>query len=232
MVRIATLLVCLLSVVGCSSDSDRLYVSAAASLADVFVEIEAEFEANHPDIDLVLNFGGSTTLGYQIAEGAPIDVFASANFEPLHELGVDQDAEVFATNRLQLVVPDGNRGGITDLESLASGGLLVGACDSSVPCGELADRVLTEADVSVEFTTREPNVTSVLTKVASGELDAGLVYVTDIADGASSIEIESDLSNEYPIVSISESPMAEVFIAFVLSDVGRGLLLAAGFGAP
>lgn len=226
-----------LLVSGCSGSSHELYVSAAASLSEVFAEIEAEYEAAHPETDVILNLGGSSALGYQITEGASIDVFASAD-EPVMMRLADEGwttspATPFASNRLQIVVPEDNPGEVTGLESLTATSLLVGACSSEVPCGRLADAVLKEAGLTLSFDTRELNVKAVLTKVAEGELDAGLVYISDTDPTVIGIPIESDLVNIYPIATISESAEeASEFVAFVLSTSGLRHLSDAGFGAP
>lgn len=223
---------------------DVLLVSAAASLTDAFGEIEAEFEAESPGIDVVLNLAGSSALREQILEGAPADVFASANLANMQQLEqageLAGDAVVFATNRLQIAVPPGNPGGVTGLEDFSRQELLIGLCAESVPCGELAREMLSRAGVSAAVDTNEPDVRALLTKIELGELDAGIVYVTDIAESGSGVEGvetpgESSVVAVYSIAALagSQSPEeARAFVAFVESEQGQSILTDYGFTPP
>lgn len=234
----------LVSLMACTGQSNpRVLVSAAASLTDVFAEIESVYEDIHPGVDVILNFGGSSALREQILEGAPVDVFASANRENMDaivESGLlDEDPVVFARNLLQIAVPVGNPGGVTGLTDFANEELLIGLCAAEVPCGHLARQVLAAADVTAAIDTNEPDVRSLLTKIEVGELDAGIVYVTDVAstDGAvDGVDIpeEDNVVAEYPIAVIGESnpERAADFVEFVLSDTGRAILTDHGFSTP
>ncbi len=230
---------------GASNDSttQQVLVSAAASLTDVFAEVEAAFEVANPDIDVVLNLGGSASLREQILEGAPVDVFASANIANMEQIvdagGVDGDPQVFVRNLLQIAVPAGNPAGVTGLADFANEGLLIGICAAAVPCGDLGRQVLESAGVIAAPDTNEPDVRALLTKIEAGELDAGLVYVTDIAstDGVDAVDIPDDdnVFAEYQIAVLegtSNPAGAAAFVDFVLSDAGQAILRRYGFSSP
>jgi molybdate transport system substrate-binding protein len=211
-------------------------VSAASSLTDVFTVIEVRFENQHPGVDVRLNLAGSSTLREQILGGAPVHVFASAdpqNMEAVTELLVDP-AATFATNRLVLAVPAGNPGGIGGIDDLARDDLLIGTCAPQVPCGRLAAAVIETAGVAPAIDTREPDVRSLVTKLEAGELDAGLVYLTD-ALRTPGIEMVGDPfrpSTEYRIAVVDPDEYARDFVAFVLSEEGRAILASHGFELP
>jgi len=217
-------------------------VSAAASLQEAFTEIAAAFEDQHPETEVLLNFAGSSTLREQILEGSPVDVFASANIPSMDavvEAGeVSGQRVVFALNRLQIAVPAGNPAGVESLADFADENLLIGLCAVGVPCGDFARETLALAGVQPAIDSDEPDVRALLTKVGEGELDAGIMYVTDVvaSDDVEGIEIpdEFNVVAEYPIaVSSGNSPdAAEVFVEVVLSEVGQGILREHGFASP
>jgi molybdate transport system substrate-binding protein len=218
-------------------------VFAAASLTDAFEEVGTAFEAESPDVSVELSFGGSSTLREQILAGAPADVFASANtsnMDQLVEAGAAADPEAFVTNQLQIAVPAGNPAGITGLADFAYGDLLIGLCAEEVPCGELSREALINAGVTPSIDTNEPDVRSLLTKVEAGELDAGIVYATDVISAGVAIEgvdipADENVTATYPIAALSDADNAEVadaFIAFVVSDEGRDILTSYGFDSP
>ena len=220
-----------------------LTVFAAASLTEAFDALAARFEARHPNIDVVLNYGGSGTLAQQIVEGAPVDVFASAAEPPMQEVvnaGLTADPVVFATNTLELVVPAGNPGGVTGLADLERDELRIALCDESVPCGAASAELLGRQGVTAAPDTLEPDVKAVLTKVVLGEVDAALVYRTDVlaaGDPIESIDVPGAASvvNRYPITALAEpgDPRAAAeFVDFVTGGEGRTVLARAGFGAP
>lgn len=232
--------------VSCSAAGNgqtELVVSAAASLADAFGELEETFEAANADIDVVLNLGGSSSLREQILEGAPVDVFASANLanmDQLVEAGEAAESVIFTRNALQIAVPPGNPAGITGLADFDREEVLIGLCAPDVPCGIFAREALASAGVSPAVDTNEPDVRSLLTKIEAGELDAGITYVTDIAatDGAvEGIEIPEDdnVVAEYQIavlVDAANPGEATSFVDFVVSDEGQAILARYGFAAP
>lgn len=222
----------------------EVLVSAAASLTDAFAEVESAFEAANPGVDVVLNLAGSSGLREQILEGAPADVFASANTSNMDQVAeageVASDPQIFVRNLLQIAVPAGNPAGVTGLEDFGRDELLIGLCAEDVPCGDFAREALANAGVTPAIDTNEPDVRALLTKVEAGELDAGITYVTDVAstDGAvEGVEIPEDLNAiaEYPIAVLANAPNpmgAAAFVDFVLSDEGQAILARYGFAAP
>jgi molybdate transport system substrate-binding protein len=246
-----TTLACVLASVGllyaCADSNtsrDELLVSAAASLTDVFAGMESAFEEENPGLDVVLNLAGSSTLREQILQGAPVDVFASANManmDVVEQAGeLVGDPEVFARNRLQIAVPSGNPGGVSGLEDFSRDDLLIGLCAEPVPCGGLARQVLSKAGVTAAVDTNEPDVRALITKIELAELDAGIVYVTDVAATGSKvkgIEIPTDLNVDavYPIAALAGGPNptgARAFVAFVRSERGQAILADYGFAPP
>jgi molybdate transport system substrate-binding protein len=229
----------------CARDDDSVItVFAAASLADAFTDIESAFEEANPDLDVRLNLAGSSALRVQILEGAPADVFASANEATMQQVvnagAVTGQPQVFARNHLQIAVPDGNPADITGLDDFAHPDLLLGLCAAGVPCGDLARLALDRAGIDAAIDTEEPDVRALLTKIVEGELDAGVVYVTDVLAAAGRVEA-IDLPSavetpaRYPIARIGERPDADgaqAFVTFVLSAQGQAILAEHGFDAP
>jgi molybdate transport system substrate-binding protein len=210
-------------------------------LTDAFAELERAFESAHPGVDVVLNLGSSSTLRAQILEGAPVDVFASANISNMDQVaaagGVAGEPRIFARNRLQIAVPRGNPAGVDGLRDFGRGELLLGLCAEEVPCGDFGRQALTNAGVTPAIDTNEPDVRSLLTKVESGDLDAGIVYKTDVlsaGDAVDSVDIPADQNviAEYPIAELTDSGNADAahaFVAFVRSDAGQQILSSYGF---
>lgn len=222
----------------------EVLVSAAASLTDAFADMEVAFEETTGAVDVILNLAGSSTLREQLLEGAPADVFASANPQTMADV-VDagltgQDPVVFATNRLAIAVPAENPGGVTGLDDFARDDLLLGLCIQGVPCGDFARQALDAAGVVAAIDTNEPDVRALLARVAADELDAGITYVTDVAsaDGAVvGIDVPSTdaVVAAYPIATLLDAPNpagAEAFVAFVLGEDGQAIMARHGFGAP
>ena len=219
-------------------------VFAAASLTDAFDELGTAFEDANPGVDVALNYDGSSSLRDQILAGAPADVFASANTSNMDAVAEGDalagDPEVFVTNQLEIAVPAGNEAGVDGLDAFGDESLLIGLCAEEVPCGSFGRQALANAGVTPAPDTNEPDVRSLLDKVASGELDAGIVYVTDVqaaGDDVEGIEIPEDQNviAEYPIATLSESgnpEVADAFVAFVLSGDGQDILASYGFGPP
>lgn len=218
--------------------SGELTVYAAASLSGAFDAIGEAFTAENPDVRISAVYDGSSTLVTQILEGAPADVFASAdeaNMEKAAEVTIDP--ALFASNTLVIAVPAGNPGGVKTLADLAE--VTTVLCAPEVPCGAASVKLLDAAGITVEPASLEQNVTAVLTKVAASEADAGLVYATDVI-GRDDVEVivpegASEVVNHYPIAALSEArnpDAAEAFVAFVLSDAGQKILTDFGFGAP
>ena len=223
-----------------STLSGSITVDAAASLNEVFPKLAAQFEQQHPGTKIVFSFGGSSTLAAQIVSGAPVDVFAAASTKTMQTV---QDAKrtaadpvVIARNQLEIAVPKGNPGRITGLSDFADAAKTIVVCDKEVPCGAAAQQVFQLGKVSAKPDSYEPDVTAVLTKVRTGEADAGLVYVTDVAAAGSAVQgirfSESDQAiTAYPIAPLTDSKNAALAIAWVDFVVQNGSsdLQAAGF---
>ncbi|MEO6503197.1 MAG: molybdate ABC transporter substrate-binding protein [Jatrophihabitantaceae bacterium] len=223
--------------------SGTVRVFAAASLTETFGTLARQFEAAHPRTRVTLNIGASSALALQISQGAPADVFASAaaaNMDQLVRAGAVTDVRDFAANVLQLAVPATNPAGIRGLADLARPGVKVALCQAQVPCGAAAVAVLGKAGVRVTPVTLEQDVKATLTKVRTGEVDAGLVYLTDVRSAGAAVRgiaIPDALnaSTSYPIGVLREARNAsgaQAFVAFVLSAAGQDVLAAAGFAKP
>lgn len=214
-----------------------LEVYAAASLQRSFDEIATAFEAAHPGVTLAPVYDGSSTLATQIGEGAPADVFASADEKNMSKVAAQApDPRIFAANTLVIAVPAGNPGGVKTLADLSR--VTTVLCAPEVPCGAASQTLLSNAGVTVSPASSEQNVTAVLTKVAAGEADAGLVYATDVVGRDDVEKIVPDgadaVVNRYPIAALSGAPnpdAAAAFVAFVLSEDGQRILADAGFRA-
>jgi molybdate transport system substrate-binding protein len=234
---------------GCAGSGEKtvdgeVLVSAAASLTEAFTAIEDAFEDANPGIDVLLNLASSSSLREQILEGAPVDVFASANtsnMDRVSEAGaVAGKARVFAKNTLQIAVPAGNPAGVTGLVDFANQELLIGLCAEDVPCGDLGRQALDNAGVTPSIDSNEPDVRALLTKIGAGELDAGIVYVTDVITtegGVAGVEIpeNQNVVAEYSIAILVDAPSAvaaAAFVRFVMSDAGQVIMGEYGFTAP
>ncbi|MGF6824466.1 molybdate transport system substrate-binding protein [Microbacterium sp. ZKA21] len=224
--------------------NEPVIVFAAASLQSAFDELADAFAADHPEFPVdAIRYDGSPALATQIIDGADVDVIAFANessLVPVTDAGRSDEGEIFATNTLQIAVQPGNPKAIADLDDLDDPSLAVVLCAPEVPCGAAAHTLLDAADVSVTPASEETNVTSVVTRVANGEADAGLVYATDIAAAGGDLEgivpTGADaVVNRYPIAIAEDAPSpaaAQAFVDFVLSDAGQEILAEHGFGAP
>lgn len=222
--------------------STEIVVLAAASLTEVFTEIGGAFSDAHPELRATFGFGASSELVTQITQGAPADVFASAdgaNMTKLTTAGLVAGAPVvFATNELQIIVAPGNPKRITTVADLAQPGLVVVTCSPDVPIGRYSAQVLANAGVAVTPKSWEANVKGIVTKVISGEADAGIVYATDVrAAGtrAEGIPIPPEIGVvvEYPIAVTRDAPhpeAAQAFVDFVTSANGQRILQTYGFG--
>lgn len=219
-------------------------VLAAASLTDVLSALEPAFEQANPGADVQFSFGGSSDLAQQVVNGAPADVFASANEK---QMSVVADAElvegrpqIFATNTLTIVVPPGNPKGIATFADLARPDVTEVVCAPQVPCGAATEKIEQVADIELSPASEEPDVRSVLAKIIAGEADAGLVYVTDAISAQGQVERidfpeASKVINKYPIAALRNAPQpryATAFVTFVRGPEGRQALADAGFGTP
>jgi molybdate transport system substrate-binding protein len=224
--------------------SGELTVFAASSLQAAFTEIGEAFGAEYPDVQLTFSFAASSELVAQIGEGAPADVFASAdqsNMSKLIDAGLNvSDAVVFTNNSAAILVGPGNPAGITEVADLARPELVVVQCAPEVPCGKYAAAVFAKAGIEVTPKSLEQNVKAVVSKVTLGEADAGIVYVTDViaaGDAAAGVTIPTELNvtAEYPLAvtrNAANPELAAVFVAFVVGPEAQRILSSYGFVAP
>jgi molybdate transport system substrate-binding protein len=247
----AVLLVAALVLAACGDDSSgggsgagspaEIKVFAAASLTAAFTELGAQFTAANGGTRVSFNFAGSQALATQIQQGAPADVFASADVPNIDKVGrLVGDPQVFAGNLLQIVVEKGNPKGVKGLDDLAGSDLKVVLAAEEVPAGKYAKQILDRAGVSVRPVSREDNVKAVVTKVSLGEADAGIVYVTDVTAGGDQVEgvdipEEQNVVATYPIATVKASKAqdkAQAFMDLVRSDLGQQVLENHGFLPP
>jgi len=224
--------------------SGSLTVFAGASLTDVFEGLAEQFTADRPDVEVTFNFGPSSSLATQINQGAPADVFASANTSQMDVVTEAGSAEgeptIFTENVLQIAVPAGNPAGISGIADFANADLTLAICAPEVPCGAAAATVFEAAGITPSVDSLEEDVRAALTKVELGEVDAALVYVTDVIAAGDSVEgidfpETEEAVNSYPIVALAAAPnpdAAQAWVEFVLSDVGAEALEEAGFRTP
>jgi molybdate transport system substrate-binding protein len=232
-----------------------LHVFAAASLSEPFSEMGRMFETEHPGVKAVFNFAGSQQLAQQINEGAPADVFASANNRQM-DLVIDADGiisgtqQTFARNQLVVIYPKDNPAGVNELKELARPGLKLVLAAKEVPVGGYTQTFLEKASADPAFgvafkdevlknvASYEDNVKAVLTKVALGEADAGIVYLSDIsgadADKVGQMDIPEALNvmATYPIAPVMNSKnqaLAQAFIDLVVSARGQEILAKYNF---
>lgn len=225
-------------------EARTLTVFAAASLTEVFNELEPRFEEVHPGVDIVFNYGASSDLAQQIVNGGPADLFAAANTSTMKTVSdaglVDGESTVFATNLLEIVTPPGNPAGIASFADLARPDLKVVVCAPQVPCGSAAEKIEKATGVTLSPVSEEPDVKSTLGKVTTGNADAGLVYATDVhaaGDSVQGVEFpEAEQAvNDYPVAVIAKAPNADLARAFqelVTGAEGQAVLGSAGFGSP
>ncbi|HEY2388602.1 MAG TPA: molybdate ABC transporter substrate-binding protein [Candidatus Binatia bacterium] len=220
---------------------DTITVFAAASLTASFQALATAFEQAHPGTHVQLNFAGSPTLVQQIQDGAPADVFASADEANMQKV-VEQKAvvgspAVFTRNTLEIAVVPGNPKHVAGLADLAKPGLIVALCGPTVPCGRYAAEAIAKAGATMPDASQEPDVKAVLTKVSLGEADAGVVYVTDVKAAAGKVQgvpipEPGNVVARYPIAALVHAPNAggaAAFVAFVLSADGQRILATFGF---
>lgn len=226
-----------------STVGGSITVFAASSLTDAFTRIGASFEKAHPGVMVHLTFAGSSTLAAQIQQGAIGDVFASADQPTMQKLVaaglVSGSPSIFARNRLEIVVAAGNPKRIGELADLSSAGLVVLLCAPAVPCGRYATQALRAAGVTVTPASQEADVKAVVSRVALGEADAGIVYVTDVKSAGVRVQgvdipARLNVTADYPMAVLKDSQdvaLARAFISYVLAD-GQHILAQDGFAAP
>lgn len=251
MAAIAAMSIVPLGLTACGSDEQptsqeettEITVFAAKSLTKAFEQIKTDvLEQEHPELSVTFSFDGSNTLVKQIAEGAPVDVLATAdqkNMDNAIEQNLVEDVKPFASNVLTLIVPTGNPAEITGLDASLDGKKLV-TCAQGVPCGNATQTLADNLGVTLAPVSEERNVGDVRSKVEKGEADAGLVYVTDAMSSGDKVEIievpgAEDVINAYPIATVKNSQhkeAAQLFIDAILSDKGQEILAQYGFRAP
>ena len=239
----------------CSEESDTtpatgsaiagaVVVFAASSLTEAFTEMADAFAADPPDVSRTFNFAGAGDLFTQISEGAPADVFVSAdaaNMTRLTDAALNAGAPVtIARNTFEIIVEPGNPQAITGLTDLADPNLIVVLCADTVPCGKGAQQVLANAGITLTPKSLEDKVKGVVTKVTAGEADAGIVFVTDVnaaGNTAEGVQIPAAVNviSEYPAVITKDAPnpaAAQAFVEFVAGPAGQAILATYGFLAP
>ncbi|TAK70653.1 MAG: molybdate ABC transporter substrate-binding protein [Actinomycetota bacterium] len=226
---------------GSASANGSIVVYAAASLQESFTQLGKDFEAAHPGAKVTFSFGASSALAAQLTAGAPADVFAAASPATMTQAAsVVGTPATFAVNTMQIAVPPENPAGIAGLPDLAKPTVKVAVCQSQVPCGATAAKVFSNAGITVTPVTAEVDVKAVLTKVSLGEVDAGVVYVTDVVAAANSVKgivIPAGLnaSTAYPVAVVNSTRQratATAFVDLVTSPAGHAVLARAGFAAP
>ena len=221
-----------------------IVVFAAASLKKAFTDIGERYQTDNPGSGVEFSFAGSSDLATQLIHGAPADVFASADTKNMDKLAaaglLAGDPANFAANTLTIAVAPGNPKKIASLKDLTAPGLSVVVCAPQVPCGAAAQKVEQAAGVQLQPVSEESQVTDVLTKVESGEADAGLVYVTDVLGAGDKVTgvafpQAAGAVNTYPIAVLKESTNPDVarkFADLVTWEAGRKILATHGFSAP
>ena len=233
---------------GCSSNTPaaapKIIIFAAASLTKSFTEIGKRFTADNPGSEIEFSFAGSSDLVTQLTQGAPADVFASADIKNMTRAAaaglLAGDPVNFASNTLTIAVAPGNPMRISSLKDLAREDVSVVVCAPAVPCGSATQKVEQAAGVRLNPVSEETSVTDVLNKVVTGQSDAGLVYVTDVrgaGDKVTGVGLPEAAGavNTYPIAVLHQSAHADLarkFVDLVIGESGRRILDAAGFATP
>jgi molybdate transport system substrate-binding protein len=226
------------------SANQGLTVFAAASLAEAFKEIGTAFERAHPGRTVLFSFAGSSTLATQIIDKAPADIFASADESNMQKVvdaaNVSGTPRIFATNQLTIVVPKGNPKHIESLTDMSRAGVIMSLAAPEVPAGKYAAQTFAKAGIPVPKASQEVDVRAVLSRVAAGEADAGIVYVSDIRAAADKVEAvtippQYNVVARYPIAVVKHAGNiddATAFVELVMSPPGQAILKQFGFGAP
>jgi molybdate transport system substrate-binding protein len=219
-------------------------VFAASSLSGPFEDLGRQFEQAHRGVVVRFSFGSSAALAQQIRQGAPAGVFAAASPAAMRQVTdaaptVGEPA-VFARNRLQIAVPKGNPAGVRGIGDFADASLAIALCAPQAPCGAAAVAALDAAGVTAAPDTLEADAKATLAKVRMGEVDAALVYRTDVlaavrqVDGIDFPQAAAAV-NDYLIARLAtgrDAAVAAAFVEHVRSAPGRAVLAAAGFEVP
>ncbi len=239
-----------------TSASATLKVFAAASLKSSFTAIQKQYQQSHPNVKIVYNFAGSQALVQQITQGAPADIFASAdqkNMKKVTDAALATGPQTFADNTLAIIIPANNPAHIAALKDLANKGVKIDVAASTVPVGSYTLQVLAklgkasnygptyESAVKANFVSQEDNDTAIVQKVELGEADAGIVYATDVtASAASKVKFISiptafNIIAQYPITVLKNSTDAkdaQAFVQYILSSDGQAILAKYHFLSP
>ncbi|TXL61498.1 molybdate ABC transporter substrate-binding protein [Aeromicrobium terrae] len=243
--RRATVLALVVALTACGSGSDgssgrtTLKVLAASSLTESFTALEQRYEKAHPGVDVKLSFDSSAILVEQLSQGLDADVLATADtatMDKAEQAGVVTGTPtVFASNTLVIATPRGNPAGIRGLDDLATSTFAV--CVPAAPCGDAAQRLFQLEGFTAKPTTEEENVKGVLTKVVTGEVDAGLVYVSDAQAAGDQVEVvqaanASEVVNVDPIAAVKggDRGAAQDWIRLITGAEGQRVLASFGFG--
>ena len=243
----------LVALAGCGGDDGaadesaifgKVIVLAASSLTESFTALGKAFEELHPGTTVTFSFAASSELATQIEQGAPADVFASASPTTMalvsDAAGTADEPVIFVRNTLEIAVPTGNPAGVTGLADYAKKDLVIALCAPEVPCGAAADRVFAAAKLTPKPDTLEADVKATLSKVTLGEVDAALVYKTDVLAAGDKVEgidfpEAAGAVNDYPIAVLADAPnpkAAQAFVDLVQSAAGGKVLAEAGFQLP
>ncbi|MGH3531303.1 MAG: molybdate ABC transporter substrate-binding protein [Mycobacterium sp.] len=221
-----------------------IVVFAAASLKPTFTQIAEQFKTDNPGAGVDFDFAGSSELAIQLTQGATADVFASADtaqMDTVAKAGLTAGNPVnFASNTLVIVTAPGNPKQIQSFADLAKPGLKVVVCQQPVPCGSATERIEASTGVHLNPVSEEPAVSDVLTKVTSGEADAGLVYITDALNAGDKVTTvkfpeAAGAVNVYPIAVLkpaTQRALAQKFVDLVTGEIGQKILGQAGFEKP
>ncbi len=238
------------SLVACGSNSQpsqgsrSIVVFAAASLKSAFTRISAHFKTQNPGVSVDLEFAGSSELATQLTQGASADVFASADTAQMDTVAkaglLAGNPTNFASNTLVIVTSPENPNKIESFDDLAKPGLSVVVCQQPVPCGSATRRIEDSTGIHLSPVSEELSVTDVLNKVATGQADAALVYVTDALSAGDKVTTvkfpeAAGAMNVYPIAVLKNAPrptLAQKFVAVVTAETGSKILDQSGFAKP
>lgn len=220
--------------------SGKITVDAASSLTEAFGTLQRQFEQAHPGAHVSFDFGASSDLATQINNGQPVDVFAAASTTTMAAVPSAKHPVDFATNKLEIATPPNNPAHISSLADLAKPGIKVAVCDPRVPCGDVAQTVFHNAHLTVHPAADETDVKSVVAAVESGEVDAGMIYVSDVREAGNKVHgvpvpDHVNATTTYQIATLGgtgNAPAARAFVRLVLSAPGQAVLARDGFGRP
>jgi molybdate transport system substrate-binding protein len=241
----AGLVVALLAGSACGGDDDRsgstLTVLAASSLTDAFGDLEHRYESLHPGVDVQLSFDSSSTLAEQVVQGAPADVLATADRATMRivvEEGLGTQPVVFARNELVLVTPPDDPGSVDQITDLDDSDVAYAVCVPEAPCGKASAVLLDRSGVTAAPVTEEDSVRDTLGKVVEGEVDAGLVFVSDAQAAGRRVRVipvpAGDNVRTPDLAVVLDNPdtdigAAQAWVDLVTSAAGQRVLLEHGF---